>query len=310
MPSFQPFSGMFLQIGGSYYEFMPHPLFPDDKLTVFALEGGTAFVYQLRNPDTGNLYALKVFKSGYRTEHIAQITQALVRYRDLTPLQPEQRICLTRMNYPQTVSSHPELEYAILMRWLEEPTWTGLLLNPATSARYTRQQALTLAQTTANVLWDLEAHGVAHGDLAGNNLVPLLGYKRIALLDLEDMYIPGTPTPRKFSQGTPGYQHRHLGPRGQWCPEGDRFAGAVLLTEILTWWEPRVRALLPDHAETLFSPEEVQVPGTPFWRVVRETLYRLNPNFLALFDRAWSSNTLTDCPGLDVWATTLLSHFS
>ena len=307
-PRLQPFRGMFLQIGEAYFEFLPHPLFPDDAEAVFVLEGGTAFIYKLRHVDTGEQYALKVFKRDSRNEQIAYITATLTQYADLPEIQATSRVCLTPKAYPEMVRTYPEIAYAILMPWLDAPTWTGILLNPQTSAAYTREQALSLAKATANALSKLETYGLAHADIAGGNIVPAANRQQVQLLDPESMYLPGMPIPRKVSQGTPGYQHQHLGPHGQWCPEGDRFAGAILLSEMLTWWNPRVRARVADDAETVFRPEELQAPEVPCLQAVRDTLYTLNPLVLELFDRAWLSRTLTDCPPLRTWAVALLTH--
>jgi len=295
---------------GTDFEFLPHPLFPDDKNTVFVLEGGTAFLYKIRNLDTKELCALKVFKRDSRNEHIAHVAALLARYPDLPALRSEQRVYITKTMYPELVHTYPEMEFAVLMPWISTPTWAGLLLNPLASATYTRDQACSLAQATADALWNLEAYGLAHADIAGSNLVPAPDRKQIQLLDIEDVYLPGMPPPPKLSQGSPGYQHRHLGPRGQWCPEGDRFAGAILLTEMLTWWNPRVRAHVADESETLFRPEELQLPDIACLQAVRDTLYTLNPELLTLFDQAWFSRTLVDCPPLSIWATTLSSNVS
>jgi serine/threonine protein kinase len=299
---------MFLQIGDAYYEFLPHPLFPDDSKAVFVLEGGTAFIYKLRHVDTGEQYALKVFKRDSRNELVAYIAVTLTHYTDLPEIQASKRLCLTPKAYPELVSAHPEMAYAVLMPWLDAPTWTGILLNPQTSAAYTREQALSLARATANLLSKLETHGIAHADIAGGNVVPAIDRQQVQLLDPENMYLPKMPIPRKVSQGTPGYQHQHLGPHGQWCPEGDRFAGAILLAEMLTWWNPRVRARVADDAETVFRPEELQAPEAPCLQAVRDTIYTLSPSLLELFDRAWLSRTLADCPLLRTWAATLLTQ--
>jgi len=307
---FQPYRGMFLQIKQTHFEFMPHPLLPDDKHAIFVLEGGTAFVYQLRDIDSGDLYALKVFKPTYRDAHIAQVSEFLARRKDLEALQTGERVCLTRRISPDLLHTFPALEYAILMPWNTSPTWTGIMLNPQASSSYSREQALDLARATATSLWNLEALGIAHADLSGSNLVPTCDKKQIQLLDPEGMYIPGIPAPKKLSHGSPGYQHRRLGPHGQYCPEGDRFAGAMLLTEILTWWKPLVRAHVPDQAETLFRPDELQISGTPGWQAVRDALYALSPRLRKLFDQAWFSASLADCPTFSTWNLVLLSDFA
>lgn len=302
---FQPFCGMFLPIGETVFEFLPHPSFLGEKDGVFCLEGGTAFIYKVLDVDTGNPYALKVFKRGFRTKQIAAISAALARYENLSALRAEQRLCITRARYSELIHVYPEMEFAILMPWINTPSWAGLLLNPQLSSVYTSEQARTLALVTASALSALETQGFAHADIAGSNLVPAPDKQQVQLLDLENMYLPELPPPQKKSQGTPGYQHQHMGPDGQWCPEGDRFAGAILLTEMLTWWNPRVRARVAEDSESLFRSDELQTQEPLCLPVVRDTLYTLSPRLLELFDQAWLSRTLEDCPPLRAWATAL-----
>ncbi len=309
MANFQPFPGMFLRVGSSYFEFVPHPMLPEDKEAVFVLEGGEALVYQLRNLDTNERYALKVFKASYRGPHLVRVAELLQRCAHFPGCFLGRRSCLSRANQPELVAAFPELEYAMLMPWIEARTWAGLILDQGASVGYTFEQARRLALATAQVLWNLETHGMAHADVAGGNILLAPTLQEVQLLDLEDLYAPGLPAPKKLSWGSPGYQHPHLGAQGQWCPQGDRFAGAILLTEMLTWWEPRVRAHVADHAETLFRPHELQQTHIPIWQVVRDVLLSISRDILYLFDQVWASNGLTDCPDLATWAMTLYSNF-
>ncbi|HEX7736148.1 MAG TPA: hypothetical protein VF458_14945 [Ktedonobacteraceae bacterium] len=302
---FLPFCGMFLQIGETFFEFLPHPSFLGEKDGVFYLEGGTAFIYKIIDVDTGVPSALKVFKRGFRAKQIAAAATALARYENLPALQAEQRLCITRARHAKLINTYPELEFAILMPWVDAPSWAGLLFHPQLSSAYTYEQARVLAQATANVLGALEAQGIAHADLAGSNLVPSPDRQQIQLLDLENMYLPGLPPPPQKSQGTPGYQHQFLGSNGQWCPAGDRFAGAILLTEMLTWWNARARARVSEDAESLFRAEELQTQEAPCLPVVRDTLYTLSPRLLELFDQAWLSRSLEECPPLSAWTAAI-----
>lgn len=305
---FQPFCGMFLQVGERVCEFLPHPSLLGERDGLFCLEGGTAWLYKVVDVDTGLPYALKVLKPAFRTRQIAALSAALAtRARHLPELQADQRLCLTRKGYPALVRQYPELEFAILMPWVSAPSWAGLLVNPRLSSTYTPTQAYTLARACLHALSALEAQGIAHADLAGGNLVPSPDRQRVQLLDLETMYLPGLDPPRRKCQGTPGYQHQHLGPHGQWCPQGDRFASAILVTEILTWWNPRVRARVSEDAESLFRPDELQTQEPRCLPIVRDTLYTLGPQVLQLFDQAWLSPTLEQCPPLRAWVEALLS---
>lgn len=304
MLTFQPYREMLLQIKQASFAFVPRA--PDEE-ALLVIEGRTACVYQLRELLTDRLYALKVFKPASRDEHSVRVTEFLLLHPELQVFQREGRMCLTRYSAPDLVQTFPELEYAVLMPWNAAPTWAALVPDPQTSASYSREQALDLARAMASALWNLEALGAAHADLAGSKLALPRERMALQLLDPEGMFLPGRPLPGVLSQGTPGYRHRQPGPAGQCCRAGDRFAGAILLTELLTWWDPRVRARVADHAETLFRQEELQTDAALCWPAVRETLYGLSPDLLALFDRAWFSQSLADCPPLSAWGVRLLS---
>lgn len=310
MAKFRPFIGMHLAIGGMYCEFVPHPLFPEDSEAVFVLEGGEALVYQVRDVRTKSLYALKVIKPAYRSEHLARVAETIRRCTHISGFYLPNRLCLTTTEFADLIKTYPDLEYAILMPWLTGQTWSGLVQDQTASAHYTQQQACKLAAMVANLLRNLESLHLAHSDIAGGNIVLSPDLQHIQLLDLEGLYIPGVPPPPFCSQGSPGYQHRHPGPRGQWYPEGDRFAGAILLTEMLTWWNPRVRAHVPDYADTLFQPAQLQTNGLSLWQEVRNTLWSIRPELLHLFDRAWSSSSLAECPEMASWSALLFSFLT
>jgi serine/threonine protein kinase len=249
-------------------------------------------------------------KPAYRSEHVARVAETIVRSAHIPGFYLHNRICLTSTNYPDLIRAYPDLAYAILMPWLTGRTWAGFMQDQAVSARYTLQQAYALSVTVALLLRNLESMLLAHSDIAGGNILLSPDLQRLQLLDLEGLYIPNVPLPPFCSQGSPGYQHHNLGPQGQCCPEGDRFAGAVLLAEMLTWWNPRVRAHVADHADTLFPPAELQMQSLSYLPEVRKTLWSILPDLLHLFDQAWSSSTLSECPELEQWSRILVSHFT
>jgi hypothetical protein len=304
---------MDIVIAGVTYTFAPHPIFvleAPEWDEVYVVEGGEALIYQLRDPADDTLWALKVPKPSYRVEQHARSAAALAAYRAVPGLTLANRICLTRSDCPDTLALFPDLEYATLMPWLDGITWAGFLLAREAGERYTGQQALRLASACAHALWELEAHHLAHTDVAsGNVIIMQLGDERaqLELLDVENLYIPGFPAPPYLSYGAPGYQHNHLDKRGQWRPEGDRFAGAILLAEMLAWWDPAVRAATPLGAESLFRPAELQTEDGERWRLTRDAVWSLCPPALALFDQAWASARLEECPELGAWALALLN---
>jgi hypothetical protein len=194
------------------------------------------------------------------------------------------------------------------MPWIEGRTWAGLMLDRDYGSSHTLERAVDLARRTAHVLWSLEAYHLAHTDIAGANVI--LGARgdarTVELLDLEYLYSSSAPPPARFSTGTLGYQHPHLGLRGQWDPHGDRFAGAILLTELLVWADPAIRAATPAGAETLFQPFELQRTDFPRFEAVRDAVWAISPPALALFDQAWTAPDLASCPELSAWALALL----
>ena len=288
-------------------KFISHYLFPEDSPSVYIIEGQEAFIWPLHNLKDRTFWALKVLKPGYRSGRIALVTSTLHDYIKVSGFFLSQRICLTRPEYEQLVATFPDLEYAILMPWLPWKTWAGLIRSPEASATYTFQQALDLAQTTAQTLFELEQRECAHTDIAGSNTMYRQDFKQIELLDLEGLYVPGLPPPKKLSYGSPGYQHHRSGKYGQYSPYGDRFAGAILLTEMLTWWNPLIRGLTPPSASTLFQPEELQQSSGPRWQMVRDLFWSLDKTgaLLDLFDTVWHSANPQLCPDFATWVAVL-----
>ena len=305
MALFRPRLDQTLAIDSQILGFMPHPLFPGDVNEVYAIEGAESVIYQLQELSTAALWALKVAKPAQRGEHIARSVETLRPYSALPGLFICQRVCLTRQRFPQLIATFPDLEFAVLMPWIPGRTWAGHVANRDCSQPYTMYQAAELAPATARVLATLETYQLAHTDIAGGNVVTAPDMRGIQLLDLENIYQPNVPMPPRVSQGTPGYQHRALDATGQWRAAGDRFAGAILLAEMLSWWDPAVQTLTPPNAECLFQPEELQVVGVPRWHAVRDALWALCPAALPLFDQAWASPHLEDCSPLGEWADAL-----
>jgi serine/threonine protein kinase len=302
---FRPHLRMVLCLGTTCYRFLPDPFLVTEQDAIFMQEGSEAFIYQIQELGTGKPFALKLVKASGRGKHIAQAITALERCSESSGLTlARKRVCLTKALFPRLIETFPQLEYAVLMPWLQGRSWAGLMPARRSESIYTANQALHLARLTAQTLRNLEVHGLAHTDIAGSNVLLLPNFQGMELLDLEGLYFPEAVEPHP-AWGTPGYQHPNPGSLGQWCAEGDRFAGAILLTEMLTWWDPKVRAHVPPDAESLFRPQEMQERGTPLWAAVRAALETICPPALGLFDQTWASRTLSDCPTLDAWAAGL-----
>jgi hypothetical protein len=57
--------------------------------------------------------------------------------------------------------------------------------------------------------------------------------------------------------------------------------------------------------ESLFLPEELQETGSQRWQTVRDVLWSFGPDVLHLFDRAWASRNLRQCPDFSTWTSCL-----
>lgn len=300
---FRPKPGDALTIGSDRYEVAASPVLPR---SAYAQGGRKAIVYKLIRISNGRREpcALKVFAKKFRGEYIVRNADRLgqiARLR-LPGMAACERQILSPGEHGVLLAEHPDLAYSVLMPWLGDQTW-GSLLKPRKPLHI--EQSLKLAQRVATVLSRLEEETLAHCDVARLNVMIDLENLTINLIDLEDMYGPGLPEPKEILKGTDGYRHRESEEHGQWCPEGDRFASAVLLTEILAWHVPVISELaygMPSFALYYFDPTEMHDTDCARYPLMVDALSRVSAEIVGLFEQAWMSETLAGCPRLERWA--------
>jgi hypothetical protein len=316
--SFRPNAHDELIIDGIAYRIAEHPAAPGFP---YGQEGRAGIVYCLQNPATGNKAALKVFRARFRTPALVSQAEKLAAFADLPGLTVCRRTVLTPQRHADLLRQHPDLTYAVLMPWIEGPTWTEVMLE---KRPLTPQQALDLARAFADLLSRMEQNGIAHCDLSGPNvLLPMLAGQTadgrpqtayspsstVELVDVEGLYAPGLPRPEALPSGSSGYAHR-TAREGLWGPTADRFAGAVLLAEMLGWGDETVREAC--YGETYFDPAEMPGQGganPPRYRTLLSALARHYGQPVAdLFERAWTSETLADCPTFGEWLVAMPEH--
>ncbi len=141
----------------------------------------------------------------------------------------------------------------------------------------------------------LEREGYAHSDISQGNLIVEQKRLDVQLLDLEDMYLPGAPAPAQDYKGSPGYRHRS-GDQGAttWCQEGDRYASAVLAAEMLVLTDKKATNLATDTGYFIGHCQDPVIGER--YNHANELLKKIAPGFAKLFDRAWQSESLSDCP--------------
>ena len=137
---------------------------------------------------------------------------------------------LTRQTHGRLIEEHEDLEYATLMPWIEGKTWFDYLQSRQ-AVRLGDSRAL--AESMAWVLYALELNRLAHCDLSSANVIIAPDLQQVHLVDVEDLYTPWVEPPPMLPGGSMGYQHPSLNGSGQWGALGDRFAGAVLMAEML-----------------------------------------------------------------------------
>ncbi|MBN1920210.1 MAG: hypothetical protein JW892_03115 [Anaerolineae bacterium] len=307
-----------LTIGDATYVVAEHPAAPGMP---YGQEGRAGVVYRLllSLPETedGGV-ALKVLRPRFRTPSLVSQAEKLETYAALPGLQVCRRTVLTRVHNADLLQQHPDLIYAVLMPWIAGPTWLEVLLD---KRPLTFEQALSMARAFAEILESMELRGVAHCDLSGPNvLLPALANhgpqtagsspsSAVALVDVEGLYAPGLLRPEALPSGSSGYAHR-TAHEGLWSPTADRFAGAILLAEMLGWGDENVRSAA--WSETYFDPDEMPgraSTGTPHperYQILLVTLHRhYGENVASLLERAWHSETLADCPTFGEWLVAL-----
>jgi serine/threonine protein kinase len=279
------------------YRVAEHPALPGIP---YVQRGARGFVIQLVAPN-GEKHALKYFKLKYRVADLLNVAQALVQFADLPGMRAARRVVFSRPKYNALLTQYPALEYGVLMPWLPGMTWYDVITK---KMPITVNDSLTLAQQACRVLAKLEARGAAHCDIAGANVMIDKQHGLVELVDIEEMFGAGMPSPVEVPAGQDGYQHKESRQRGQWSQYGDRFSAAVLIAEILAWSHPVIRKNSAD--EHYFSAMEMQDPQSPRFRLLIEVLHdQYGEPSAELFRAAWHSAMLADCPPMARWAEVL-----
>ena len=302
--------GIPVTIDDTIYYIAEHPTAPG---TVYSQEGQHSVVYQVVSK-AGEKKALKAFKREYQLPaQLLVMPSLLARYTDLPGLAVCQRTVLTKRRHGALLSRYPDLAYGMLMPWIEGPTWMQVLRrrNDPASEPLTPEQSLALARSLAGVLARMHQKSLAHCNLSGSNMLlpgltqsnPSDRQSSIELVDLEQLYSPAVPSTELSLDGSPAYA-LHTTPDGLWGRRGDRFAGAVLMVEMLGWCDERVREAA--WGESYFNPKEMQQETDRYQTLVNVLQERWGATVAGLFERAWHSEALVDCPSCAEWMFPLL----
>lgn len=292
--------GRELPLTGGPYRVLPESAFDVAEEMAFARQGRKARVFKLLGPD-GAPYALKTFYRGFSLPEYLPITTSLRAFDDIRGLRVLQRRLVDAEE--AAAIGEPGLAYAILMPWIEGVAWAAVVEERFHLAE---EACVALAAQTAHVLGQLEGRGLAHADLSSSNILitDAEGGPVVELIDVEDMYHEAFGELPYVPDGSPGYAHPANQGHGCRNAYGDRFAGAILLTEMLVWHDPAVRQSTVDIS--VFDRDELCRPGSKY-DLVRTILDGRSAELATLFTRAWQSAGPSDCPPLVEWATAVAS---
>lgn len=301
--SFQPNPGDSIRLYGTDYLIGEHPAAPG---LAYAQAGRQGIVYQLipHDGDMQEMKALKVFFPKYRIPAMVYQSEQLDAYSALPGLSVCKRHILTPEKNGGIIQSHTDLLYAVLMPWVHGPTWLDMI---AAQRALTRRESLELATSLAQICSGMEQKGLAHCDLSAPNvLLPFFsevnrhrGGSPIELVDVEQMYSPKLDRPDVLLAGSPGYAAHRTVQSGLWSAYADRFAGAIILAEMLGWSDDRVIGRA--WGESYFDQHEMQTACERYGLMKRSLEERWGSKVAELFVRAWESQDLSSCPTFGEW---------
>jgi serine/threonine protein kinase len=296
---YRPNAGDTLEIEGKTYRFTLHP---HAKNMPYGQTGRKATVYQIDLQERpGTFFALKIFLQKHRSPRYAETQDRLRKYASLPGLQVCDNRVLTDEKDHVLLEKYPDLTYAVKMVWVNGKTWEEMVVN---TQPISQEQSRQLAIKFLNILRSMEEKHVAHCDLSGPNVLINIDPVDVSLVDVEDLYAPDLKRPDKPPGGSDGYAHL-TAPEGLWSEVADRFAGAILLSEMLGWCDEQVRRIA--YGQSYFDPKEVQKGGSDRLTVLSKAVEaRFGHEVTALLQHAWNSNRLEDCPSFKNWEQVLL----
>lgn len=257
---------------------------------VYALVGKAAKTYQVNI--NGEVYALKDFFHQYWNTPLINNTQKIKRFKCINGLLVADRKIFI-------FTSEKEKANLLLMPWVNGNIWAGHIVN---QIPISKTQSISLAKNLASILYDFEKRGIAHCDISSKNVFFTDDYEHLELVDIEEMYAPDflAPPDDILPAGTPGYVPNWIRTEGAWSSIADRFAGAIMLGEMLTWHSKEVRQSASED-ESFFSFNEIGTADSDRFLIVRKTLSSINQVLSEIFEKTWFSNSLEECPTLKDW---------
>ncbi|MDQ0657019.1 hypothetical protein [Paenibacillus sp. W2I17] len=305
--SFQPNPGDEVVINDIAYTIGQHPAAPG---LAYAQAGRQGIVYQLipRNGSIHGAKALKVFFPKFRIPAMVYQSEHMESYSELPGLQVCKRDVLTPERNGALIGKHPDLLYAVLMPWVQGQTWFDVISD---QRQLTAEESLKLARALAGTGSAMEQRGLAHCDMSAPNvMIPFFSEvenlgktSAVELVDVEQMYGSKMDRPDALLAGSPGYAAHRTVHSGLWSSYADRFAGAVIIAEMLSWSDPVI--VEKAWGESYFDQHEMQTVSERYYAMRESLEKRWGSKLSDLFIRAWESHDLSSCPTFGEWYVAL-----
>lgn len=296
MPAFQPRPGsvISLDVRGGYERLrvLPHPTAPS---FAFACEGGEGIVVQVEREASRTRYAFKVMKPAHQRAELPSVCGHLRSFIGVPGLRACERYCVCEVDSPQVWATSPMFRYAMIIPWIDGPTWLDVLLS---RKPVSAEASLKTARSLANCMALLESVGASHGDIASGNLIVAPDTCEIELIDVEHMHAPGFPRPSVCVLGTPGY-NRVNSTEDVWNSVSDRMAVGIMLSEMLAWRERSIAAA--SDGASYFAPDEIGDERCDRFRLMLQVLGSLSHQLPPLLTAVWRSRRRADCPPAHAW---------
>ncbi|WP_390587450.1 protein kinase [Paenibacillus illinoisensis] len=272
----------------------------------YGQEGREGTVYKLIN-SSGESSALKVFRPAFRQPSIMKLTELVADLTVHSGLRVWSRTILNPLEDMELLGQYPELLYGAHMPWIDGVTWSEFMLG---REALSREQSLKMATGLVSTMAVLEQAGIAHADLSASNVLIINPNEEakdlsVELVDVEGMYAKQLEEPDNLPEGTTGYTATFLRDYGDWSPLSDRFAGGVLLAEMLAWSSTDI--CKQAWGDSYFDPQEIQQQSERYVLLQATLEQCYGSEVAALLERLWNAEQLQQCPTFGEWQIALVS---
>jgi len=290
-----------LTIRGAQYYVAEHPAFTGMP---YGQGGRQGTVYKLVSVhNEADAKALKVFNEQFQMPSLVYASELMQSRANTAGLKVCDRTVLVPQSDHKLIADHPDFLYAVLMPWIEGPSWFDIMSD---SRPLSREESIELAKSMASVLSHMEQRGLSHCDLSAANVIvsglaqqTSVQHYYIELVDIEQMYGPQFEKPEGIPAGSPGYASRSISNNPIWNKYTDRFAGAVLISEMLAWCREDIRTQA--WGESYFDPAEMQEDNERYELMYTSLEKEWGSAIAELFKRAWFSDDPVQCPTFSDW---------